>query len=237
MKRILLTLKWIVIIFFASSILSVIIYKYVPVYYSPLMFIRSAQHIMRGEEPRLHHQWVSIDSISYHLPTAVWASEDQNFFKHNGFDMDAIQTAINEHKAGKRQRGASTISQQTAKNVFLWPSSTWTRKALEVYFTLLIEFFWSKERIMEVYLNTIEMGDGIYGAQAVAEIHFGRDASELSLQQATLIAASLPNPLKYDSSNPTRYMYKRQTWIIRQIRNLGVCPLYQNKKDKSKSDK
>ncbi len=221
-------IKWAVILFLGSSLFFVILYKYVPVSYSPLMFIRCFQQLSDGRDMQLHHEWADFEDISRHLPTAVWASEDQRFFDHHGFDLEAIQTAIDEHKSGKRQRGASTISQQTAKNVFLWPSSTWTRKALETYFTVLIEFFWSKERIMEVYLNTIEMGDGIYGAQAVAQINFGCNASDLTLQQATLIAASLPNPLKFDSAQPTRYMYKRQSWIIRQIRNLGTCPLYEN---------
>ncbi len=224
-------IRWTLIFFFGSSLLFVILYKYVPVYYSPLMFIRCVEQLADGKQMKLQHEWADLKDISRHLPTAVWASEDQRFFDHSGFDFEAIQTAIDEHNAGKRQRGASTISQQTAKNVFLWPSSTWTRKALEAYFTVMIEFFWGKERIMEVYLNTIEMGDGIYGAQAVAKTHFGCDASALTLQQATLIAASLPNPLKFDSASPSRYMYKRQSWIIRQIRNLGTCPLYQKESE------
>ncbi len=232
LSRIVNVFKWIVILFFGSSLFFVILYKYVEVPYSPLMFIRCIEQLADGKKMQLHHEWVDIEDISKHLPTAVWASEDQRFFEHHGFDFEAIRTAIDEHNAGKRQRGASTISQQTAKNVFLWSSSTWTRKALETYFTILIEFFWSKERIMEVYLNTIEMGDGIYGAQAVAQINFGCDAADLSLQQATLIAASLPNPLKFDSARPSRYMYRRQSWIIRQIRNLGTCPLYQKEEER-----
>jgi monofunctional biosynthetic peptidoglycan transglycosylase len=156
------------------------------------------------------------------LPLAVWASEDQNFLKHDGFDIEAIKQAISERD--RRIRGGSTISQQTAKNVFLWPSSTWVRKGFEAYFTVLIEIIWGKQRIMEVYLNTIEMGDGIYGAEAVAIEHFGVHAKDLTRNQCALIAATLPNPIRFDSSNPTSYMYRRQSWIIKQMVWLGAFP-------------
>jgi len=146
------------------------------------------------------------------------ASEDQRFLQHNGFDFTEIDKAIKEHQQGKRQRGASTISQQTAKNVFLWPGGGWFRKGLEVYFTGLIELCWSKRRIMEVYLNSIEMGDGIYGAEAVAQLHFGYPARDLTRANCALIAATLPNPLKFSSKNPSSYMLRRQTWILRQMR-------------------
>ena len=181
------------------------------------MIIRHFQQSSRGEETRMHHTWVSADKISPHLSTAVMASEDQLFLEHHGFDTKAIKQAAKEYLDGKRKRGGSTISQQTAKNVFLWPNSSWIRKGFEVYFTFLIELFWSKERIMEVYLNTIEMGDGIYGAQAVAEEHFNTDAINLSKRQCALIAATLPNPLKFDSSNPSAYMRKRQVQILKQM--------------------
>ena len=127
----------------------------------------------------VHHKWVPLKQISPYLPVAVMASEDQNFMHHHGFDFNAIQSAAIEHIEGGRSRGGSTISQQTAKNVFLWPTSSWVRKGFEAYFTVLIEFFWSKDRIMEVYLNSIEMGPNIYGAEAVAQRHFGCSASEL----------------------------------------------------------
>ncbi|MBO5026307.1 MAG: monofunctional biosynthetic peptidoglycan transglycosylase [Bacteroidaceae bacterium] len=217
-------IKWVLIAFLGSSILAVVLFKYVRVPSSPLMFIRCFQQIKNGEHIRLKHSWVPLDSISPYLPLAVWASEDQNFMNHNGFDLTQIEKAIEERKSGKRNRGASTISQQTAKNVFLWPTSNWVRKGLEVYFTILIEVIWDKHRIMEVYLNTIEMGDGIYGAEAVAWEHFGCSAKNLTRNQCALIAASLPNPLIYDSSKPSRYMYKRQTWILRQMRWLGSFP-------------
>ena len=175
-------------------------------------------------QARMEHEWVPLEEISPDLPLAVWASEDQNFFEHHGFDFEAIQQAYDEAREGKRQRGGSTISQQTAKNVFLWPNSSWVRKGFEAYFTLLIELFWSKQRIMEVYLNSIEMGDGIYGAQAVAKIHFHTDAKHLSRQQCALIAATLPNPLRFNSAKPSPYMYKRQKAILKQMKYLGKYP-------------
>lgn len=217
-------LKWALIAFLGSSILFVFIYKWLPVPCSPLMFIRCAQQLKHGESLKLKHQWVPLDSISADLPLAVWASEDQNFLNHNGFDFAQIKAAVQEHADGKRSRGASTISQQTAKNVFLWPSHSWFRKGLEVYFTVLIEIVWGKERIMEVYLNTIEMGDGIYGAEAVAMEHFGCQAKHLTRNQCALIAVSLPNPIRFNSASPTSYMYRRQSWVLRQMRWLGEFP-------------
>lgn len=215
---------WVVILFLGLSVGTTLLYKYVPVPVSPLMIIRLFEQMKDGEQLKLAHRWVPMDSISSELPRAVWASEDQNFFKHNGFDFEAIEKAIEESEKKGKLRGASTISQQTAKNVFLWPSSTYTRKVFEAYFTVLIETFWSKQRIMEVYLNTIEMGRGIYGAEAVAMEHFGCHASDLNQNQSALIAASLPNPLKMNSGAPSGYMYKRQGQIKRQMRNLGPFP-------------
>ena len=221
LRRLQKILQWTVILFFATSILSVVAYRWLPVPVTPLMLIRSVQQMSRGEHVRLRHHWVSMDSMSLYLPVAVMASEDQRFMEHSGFDFKAINEAWEERRSGKRQRGGSTISQQTAKNVFLWPTSSWVRKGLETYFTLLIELFWSKERIMEVYLNSIEMGDGIYGAEAVAQLHFGRSASELTRADCALIAATLPNPLKFSSKNPSTYMLKRQTWIMRQMKHIN----------------
>ena len=201
-------LKWIVVAFFASTILSVVALRWLPVYYTPLMFIRMVQQYSAGQELTLHHHWVSLDKISPSLPTAVMASEDARFLDHNGFDYKAIEQAAmhNMKHPEKRKHGASTISQQTAKNVFLWPGRSWIRKGFEVYFTALIELCWSKQRIMEVYLNSIEMGDGIYGADAVAQWHFGTTASELTKEQCALIAVSLPKPICFDSAHPSRYM-------------------------------
>ena len=214
------TLKWIVVAFFASTILAVVALRFVPVYFTPLMFIRCSQQISEGKDLKLKHHWVALDEISPSLPTAVMASEDAKFLQHHGFDFKAIEKAAkrNSKHPEKRKLGASTISQQTAKNVFLWPGRSWVRKGFEVYFTALIELMWSKERIMEVYLNSVEMGDGIYGAQAVAEEHFNTDALNLSKAQCALIAATLPNPRKFSSKNPSGYMYKRQARIMREMK-------------------
>lgn len=215
-------LRLAVIIFFTSTVLVTLIYRWVPVPLTPLMLIRCAEHVMNGEMPRLRHQWIPLSEMPKSMPVAVIASEDQNFMSHNGFDMDAIQEAIEERKEGKRVRGASTISQQTAKNVFLWPSSTWVRKGFEVYFTFLIETLWTKQRIMEVYLNSIEMGNDIYGVEAVARRHFGCEAYQLSRADCALIAATLPNPRRFSSLHPSPYMRKRQAWIQNQMRNIPV---------------
>ncbi|MBQ5393017.1 MAG: monofunctional biosynthetic peptidoglycan transglycosylase [Bacteroidaceae bacterium] len=215
-------LRWSIGLFFASSLLAVIVYKWVPVPVTPLMLIRCCQQMSKGEKIRLKFHWVKLDEeITPELAIAVVASEDQKFLSHNGFDLDAISLAWEERVEGKRKRGASTISQQTAKNVFLWPGGGWFRKGLEAYFTILIELIWDKHRIMEVYLNVIEMGDGIYGADALAWQHFGRSADHLTRANCALIAATLPNPLKYSSKNPSKYMLRRQTQIMQQMKNLG----------------
>ena len=172
-----------------SSILAVVAYRFLPVYVTPLMFIRCYQQVKSGEHLSWHHHWVSFDDMSIYMPVAVIASEDQRFLEHHGFDYKAIQQAAESNlKGGKRLRGGSTISQQTAKNVFLWPGRSWLRKGLEAYFTFLIEMTWSKKRIMEVYLNSIEMGNGIYGVDAVAREHFNTSAKDLSRSQCALSA-------------------------------------------------
>ena len=221
----------IVVAFFASTILSVVVLRWFPVYATPLMFIRLAQQVGAGEEMKWHHHWVPLEDISPSLSLAVIASEDANFLTHHGFDFKAIEHAAmrNMKHPEKRKMGASTISQQTAKNVFLWPGRSWIRKGFEVYFTTLIEVMWSKERIMEVYLNSIEMGEGIYGADAVAEQHFNTTAKELTRAQCALIAATLPNPRKFNSANPSKYMKKRQKRILREMK--FVKPLQDKKTD------
>ena len=222
LKRVRLILRWAVCLFFAFSFWSVLAYRWIPVKVTPLMLIRCCQQMGRGEKIRLKNHWVSMDEgMTPDMPLAVVASEDQRFMTHHGFDFDAISKAWDERQSGKRKRGASTISQQTAKNVFLWPGGGCFRKGLEAYFTILIELIWDKHRIMEVYLNVIETGDGIYGVDAVAWQHFGRGADRLTRANCALIAATLPNPLKYSSKEPSRYMLKRQTQIMRQMRNLG----------------
>ena len=211
---------WIVVAFFASTILSVAVLRWVPVWFTPLMFIRLAQQVSEGKELTLLHHWVPLEEIAPSLPTAVMASEDARFQEHHGFDYKAIEHAAmrNIKHPEKRKLGASTISQQTAKNVFLWPGRSWVRKGFEVYFTTLIELMWTKQRIMEVYLNSIEMGDGIYGADAVAEHHFNTTADKLTKAQCALIAVSLPNPRRMNSARPSAYMLKRQKRILHEMR-------------------
>ena len=220
MRLIKKTLKWIVVAFFASTILSVVALRFIPVMVTPLMLIRCYQQVKAGEKLKLSHDWESLENISPHLPIAVMASEDANFLTHHGFDYEAIEKAMERNKKHpeKRKLGASTISQQTAKNVFLWPGRSWVRKGFEVYFTALIELMWPKERIMEVYLNSIEMGDGIDGAEAVADAHFNTTAKSLTKAQCALIAATLPNPRKFSSKNPSAYMLKRQSRILREMK-------------------
>ena len=215
--------RGIVVTFFASTILSVVLLRFIPVFFTPLMFIRCYQQVKEGRELKLSHYWVSQEHITPNLSLAVMASEDANFLKHHGFDYKAIENAAKRNvlHPEKRKLGASTISQQTAKNVFLWPGRSWIRKGLEVYFTFLIEMIWSKDRIMEVYLNSIETGNGIYGAEAVAQQHFGRTAASLTREQCALIAATLPNPRRFCSKNPSAYMQKRQMRILREMNYLS----------------
>ena len=212
--------------FFASTILSVVALRFFPVYFTPLMIMRCYEQVKAGKDLKLSHHWVSLNQISPNLPVAVMASEDAKFLSHHGFDFQAIEHAVKRNKQHpeKRKLGASTISQQTAKNVFLWPGRSWVRKGFEVYFTVLIELVWSKQRIMEVYLNSIEMGDGIYGAEAVAEEHFNKKALDLSKPQCALIAATLPNPRKFSSLHPSGYMLKRQSRILREMKHVSKFP-------------
>ena len=219
-------LTWIVVAFFASTILSVVALRWVPVWFTPLMFIRLAQQSSDDKPLTLHHHWVSLEEIAPSLSTAVMASEDARFLEHHGFDYKAIEKAAmrNIKHPEKTRHGASTISQQTAKNVFLWPGRSWLRKGLEVYFTTLMELFWSKQRIMEVYLNSIEMGEGIYGADAVAEYHFNTTAKDLTRAQCALIAVSLPNPRRMNSASPSSYMLRRQQRILREMKFVKPLP-------------
>ena len=213
--------------FFASTILSVVALRFLPVWVTPLMVIRCFQQVSEGRSLKLSHDWEPLENISPSLPVAVMASEDARFLEHHGFDYKAIEHAAkrNREHPEKRKLGASTISQQTAKNVFLWPGRSWTRKGFEAYFTVLIEVLWPKQRIMEVYLNSIEMGEGIYGAQAVAEEHFGKDAKNLTRSECALIAATLPNPRKFSSKSPSSYMLKRQSRILKEMKFVGKFPM------------
>jgi monofunctional biosynthetic peptidoglycan transglycosylase len=199
-----------------------ILYRFLPIPFTPLMLIRTAQQMMEEKrEVRLKKDWVSLEEISPLLQLAVVCSEDQQFLEHDGFDINAIQKAYKLNKKGKRKRGASTISQQTAKNTFLWPSRTWLRKGLEVWFTLLIERLWDKENIMEAYLNIIEFGDGIYGAEAAAQFYYQKKAKDLNRKEAAMLAAILPSPLRLNPRTPTPALLQKQQWIIQQMRYWG----------------
>ncbi len=219
--------------FIVFTVLWVFIYKYVPVPYTPLMAIQSVQNEFKVET---RHDWVPIQEISPHLQLAVIASEDQNFLKHSGFDRGAIEKAMQSNVKGKKLRGGSTISQQTAKNVFLWPARSWFRKGMEAYFTLLIETLWSKERILEVYLNSIEMGNGVYGAEAAAKHWFKKSAKNLSRENAAAIAAILPRPRKYNANPPGPYVAKRTQWVLRQMRYFGTFDLKQQLNKEAKKN-
>ena len=225
LKIITKTIKWIVGAFFASTILAVVAYRFVPVYVTPLMVIRVVEQTFSDEyDVKWEHHWVPLKEMSKYMPVAVMASEDARFLKHNGFDFDAIQKAVEHNKKAKTKHGASTITQQTAKNVFLWPGRSWVRKGLEMYFTVLIEVLWGKERIMEVYLNSIEMGNGIYGADAVAEWHFHCMADRLTPSQCALIAATLPNPRKFNSARPSPYVLTRRDKILHEMKFVPRFP-------------
>lgn len=206
--------------FLTFSVLLVLVFRWLPVSYTPLMFLRVIQN-KDVENKRIQHEWVHSNQIPNNLQLAVVCTEDQRFLLHHGFDFDEIARAMREADAGERFRGASTISQQTAKNIFLWPSSSFIRKGVEVWFTVLLEIFWSKQRILEVYLNSIEFGKGIYGCQAAAQNFFNKNALELTTAEAARLAIVLPNPIKFNVGKPSAYMLKRQHWALRQMRNYG----------------
>tara|TARA_R110002072_G_scaffold177170_3_gene333030 strand:- start:603 stop:1427 length:825 start_codon:yes stop_codon:yes gene_type:complete len=228
LKRMLWFLGKTILAFFLFSVSIVVLYRFVPVPVTVLQLSRCVEQFDNEKPIRLKKDWVSLDEISNKLQLAVVCAEDQKFINHNGFDVAAIEKAIEHNKKGKRVRGASTISQQTAKNVFLWQDRTWLRKGLEVYFTGLIELVWSKERIMEVYLNVIEMGDGIYGAEMASQIYFKKSALELTAKEAALLASILPSPRKYSATNPSLYVRGRQSWIITQMMHWGGKLDYEN---------
>lgn len=220
-SRLLKLLLRIVIAILLLSVISVIIFRWLPVPLTPLMLIRCAEQKNEGKDMVLKHDWVPLSDISPDLQLAVMCSEDQNYLRHYGFDFDAIEKAFDENTEGKRLRGGSTISQQTAKNVFLWPGRSYVRKGFEAYFTLLIESLWSKERIMEVYLNCIEMGPGVYGAEAASRFWFSKSAKDLSRDESAALASVLPNPRKYVANPPGPYIAKRKVWIKKQMSHWG----------------
>lgn len=222
MKKAIRIIKKSILWFFIISIGLVLLFKFVPVPFTPLMAIRPIENTFNGKEVFYSHDWVSIEEISPNMVSAVIASEDQDFLNHNGFDFESMKKAFENNKKGKKIKGGSTITQQTAKNVFLWQGRSYIRKIFEAYFTVLIEIFWSKERIIEVYLNSIEMGNGVYGVEAASKHWFQKDAINLTPNQAASIAAILPNPRVYKAKNSSGYINRRVRWINRQMRNLGT---------------
>ncbi len=211
----------IILWFVVLSVFSVLVFRFVPVPITPLMISRSFEY--SGEDSfDTQHDWVPIEEISTNLQKAVIASEDATFLSHHGFDFSAMHKAYKNNSKGKRIKGGSTISQQTAKNVFLWQGRSYVRKAFEAYFTVLIELLWSKERIMEVYLNSIEMGKGVYGAQAAAQHWYKKDAAKLTKREAAGIAAILPNPLKYKPVNSSSYINRKKQRILRHMRYVKL---------------
>ncbi|MBK9422390.1 MAG: monofunctional biosynthetic peptidoglycan transglycosylase [Flavobacteriales bacterium] len=205
------TVLWSVVV----CVLWVVLLRFVP----PPVTWEMADQV--GEQDGIARKWVPLDAISPAMPLAVIAAEDQLFFEHHGFDIEAMRKAMDHNERSKKVRGASTISQQTAKNVFLWPGRTYVRKGLEAWFTVLIEAIWSKERILEMYLNVAETGRGRFGVEATARQCFRKPASTLSREQAALIAAVLPSPRRFDACKPSAYMRRRQAWVLRQMGQLG----------------
>ena len=205
------TVLWSVVV----CVLWVVLLRFVP---PPVTWEMADQ---AGEQDGIARKWVPLDAISPAMPLAVIAAEDQLFFEHHGFDIEAMRKAMDHNERSKKVRGASTISQQTAKNVFLWPGRTYVRKGLEAWFTVLIEAIWSKEHILEVYLNVAETGRGRFGVEATARQCFRKPSSTLSREQAALIAAVLPSPRRFDACKPSAYMRRRQAWVLRQMGQLG----------------
>ena len=209
------------VIFFVSTVLLIFAMRWINPVTSSIMVQRQISGFFDGEFELIKYHWVSYDDVSKFMPIAIVAAEDQNFPKHFGFDFKQIEKALKENKRGRRVRGASTITQQVAKNLFLWEGKSFVRKGIEAYFTLLIELLWDKQRILEVHMNIAEMGDKIFGVGTASVAYFKKPAANLNIRQAALLAAILPNPLKYSAVKPSGYVRGRQNWIVRQINSLG----------------
>ncbi len=205
-----------------GSIAAVALFRFAPVPVTAFM--------LRDQERPRRHDWVAWEEISRHAAVAVIAAEDQRFLEHDGFDFEAIDKALTDAKRGRRLRGASTISQQVAKNLFLWPGHSWLRKGLEAWFTLWIETLWPKRRILEVYLNSAEFGRGVWGVEAASRRYFGKPAARLNRAEAALLAAVLPNPKRFRAAEPSPYVRQRQDWILWQMQMLGGTGLLRDAK-------
>lgn len=210
--------------YFLVTIVWVLAYRFINPPITYLMIQRAVERKMDGKDWKMERSWLKMDDLSDNLKKAAIAGEDARFLDHWGFDLEALQNAVEKNAQRKRLIGGSTISQQTAKNVFLWPGRSYIRKAFEAYFTILIELLWGKERILEVYLNVIEMGDGIYGAEAAVQQYYGKSARSMSKSQAALLVAVFPNPLRWTPNRPTRYIYYKQGLILRNMHHIGKLP-------------
>jgi monofunctional biosynthetic peptidoglycan transglycosylase len=220
-RLVLRVVKLVVIVFVAASLFSVLLFKFVNPPFTWLMIQRGFERKADGKDWKIDKQWVDFDQIADPMKRAAVAAEDQSFLENHGFDFRAIERAIQKNAKSKKLIGGSTISQQTAKNVFLYPGRSFVRKGFEAWFTVLIEAFWTKKRIMEVYLNVIEMGDGIYGIEAASQAYFHKPASQLTRRQSAAIAVIFPSPLKWSATKPTRYLRHRQYLIMKNMRRLG----------------
>lgn len=220
-KRVLKLSVLLIAVFLVSSASLVLLLRFVPVPVSALMIQRRIESWFGSKPYSSRHDWVPLEDIAPSMGVAVIAAEDQNFPEHFGFDWKAIEKAIAHNERSRRKRGASTVSQQTAKNLFLWETRSWTRKGFEAYFTLLIELGWSKSRILEVYLNIVEFGDGVYGVEAASRTYFRKSAKKLRPSEAALLAAVLPNPHRYKAAAPSGYVRNRQAWILGQMSAMG----------------
>lgn len=214
-----------VALLFVSSVLAVLVLRWVPPLTSGVMIERRIDALFSGTSYSLDYRWVPRDRIAKHAGVAVIAAEDQNFPTHHGFDFESLQKAIDAHEKGRRLRGASTISQQVAKNVFLWSGRSYVRKGLEAYFTVLVEVLWPKQRILEVYLNVAEMGPGVFGVEAASQRYFRKPAARLTASDAALLAAVLPNPIRLRADRPSAYVEERRAWILQQMAQLGGTAL------------
>jgi monofunctional biosynthetic peptidoglycan transglycosylase len=203
------------------SLLEVIALRFIPPPTTAVMVERRVEAWWSGRAYQTNYRWVRWNLVSPQAALAVIAAEDQNFAAHRGFDLESIQKALDDRDRGRRLRGASTISQQVAKNVFLWSGRSFVRKGLEAYFTVLIELTWSKRRILEVYLNVVELGDGVFGVEAASQRYFRKPAARLGPGEAALLAAVLPNPLRFKADRPSAYVEERRAWIVQQMGQLG----------------
>ena len=204
------------------SVEQVVVLRFIDPPFSSVMALRQLEAWGQGDWGyRIHYQWRDLDAMAASVPISLVAAEDQQFPQHNGFDLKAIEKALDHNAKGKRLRGGSTISQQVAKNVFLWQGRSWLRKGLEAWYTVLIEALWPKQRILEMYANVAEFGDGVYGVQAAAQRYWRKDAAKLTPAESARLAAVLPSPRRYSATNPGPFVQRRAAWIQRQARQLG----------------